>query len=180
MAKVIVADTFEQIGELNLDDFDSSKNNNEENKQINEEKKKNINNEQPSEVPVDNQINPQQPSEVQEITQPDEKVEDIWTPGDGFEEVAEQKSDADLLNESLPSIREKIDYALAYRSALRIVYVDMHGNHTERTIWPDYEIPTKTTNHSILVAWDELRGGWRAFLTDPLKILAAKLELTTS
>ena len=96
-------------------------------------------------------------------------------PEEEFEEITEEPTELDRLNQSL-SIREKLEAALAgkYEYALRIIYTTLKGHTTERTVHPDYEMHAKTTGNRILIAWDELRSGWRGFIVD--RIRAAKLE----
>lgn len=55
---------------------------------------------------------------------------------------------------------------------LRILYTTIKGHTTERTVHPDHVHWAR--GHSIMVAWCDLRGDWRAFIVD--RISKAKLE----
>jgi len=120
------------------------------------------------------------PSEYDEITpeqppQPEAKPEEEEKPSpqDEFEEITEDQTELDRLNQTL-NIEQKIDTSLAEGYPLRIIYTTLKGNTTERTVRPDYYLPAQTTGNWVLIAWCELRGDWRGFIVN--RIRAAKLE----
>lgn len=69
----------------------------------------------------------------------------------------------------LPAIRE----AIRSERKMRIVYADEQGNSTRRTVWP--AALAFYDRVRVIVAWCELRGGYRHFRTDRI----ADLEITT-
>ena len=105
-------------------------------------------------------------------------------------EDAEPVDPASLFDEVLPpdtpmeernqkfNVREKIYYSLNTGTPLNITYETLPDRMSRtfvstRTIEPDY-VYWAGTNRHILVAWDHLRNGWRAFVVD--RIQQAKLE----
>ena len=121
------------------------------------------------------------PDEYEEIQQPEQQApapqpepeEEAPFPEDEFEEITEEKTELDRINETY-TIGQKIDAALAEGYPLRIIYTTLKGNTTERTVRPDYYLPARTTGNWVLIAWCELRQDWRGFIVD--RIRAAKLE----
>ena len=113
---------------------------------------------------------PKKPAEMEPEAEPKEEPP---FPEDEYEEITEELTDLDRLNQTL-SIPAKIDIALAEGYPLRIIYTTKKGHTTERTVLPDYYLPARTTGNWVLIAWCELRNGWRGFIVD--RIRAAKLE----
>lgn len=101
---------------------------------------------------------------------PEEEVQ--FDPTAEYEQVVEQESELDKLNQTL-SIPEKVDVAVRERQPLRIIYTTLAGHTTERTVDPDYR-HVAMTGHDVLVAWCRLRNDWRGFIVE--RIRAAKLE----
>lgn len=97
-------------------------------------------------------------------------------PSEMFEEVIYKDEPPDVKEEQL-SVREKIHRSLNFMLPLRILYTSLAGLTTERTVHPDYVYWAGTRRH-ILVAWDEMKNDWRAFVVD--RIREAKLEGTTA
>lgn len=120
------------------------------------------------------------PEEYEEIPQPEAPQPEPTpaeqpepSPEQEFEEITEEESELDKLNKTL-SIEGKIDTALSEGYPLRIQYTTKKGFKSERTIHPDYYMFARTTGNWVLIAWDELRGGWRGFIVN--RIGPAKLE----
>ena len=61
--------------------------------------------------------------------------------------------------------------AIRSRMKLRLLYRADHGEQTERTVWP--VVLGYSDTHRILIAWCELRQGFRHFRTDRLVAAAA-------
>lgn len=137
----------------------------------------NLQQQQPEQSPLVTPMTPDQPQEQPQAEQPpasEPKLEEESPfPGDEFEEITEEVTELDRLNQTL-SIEQKIDTALAEGYPLRIIYTTLKGNTTERTVRPDYYLPARTTGNWVLIAWCELRGDWRGFIVN--RIRAAKLE----
>lgn len=73
-------------------------------------------------------------------------------------------------------IRGKIFYSLNNSTPMRISYTTIDGGSvTDRTIHPDY-VYWAGTNRHILVAWDELRGDWRAFAVNNITLAELQEE----
>jgi hypothetical protein len=70
-------------------------------------------------------------------------------------------------------IRGRIWKAMSGDGPLGIVYNSLAGLTTERTVHPDYVYWAGTRRH-VMVAWDDLRNDWRAFIVD--RIMDARLE----
>jgi predicted DNA-binding transcriptional regulator YafY len=70
----------------------------------------------------------------------------------------------------LPSIRR----AIRSERKIRIVYADERGNDTRRTIWP--AALAFYDRVRVVVAWCELRDGYRHFRTDRINALEATSE----
>ncbi len=70
----------------------------------------------------------------------------------------------------LPVIRESI----RSERKIRIVYADEQGNSTQRTIWP--AALAFYDRVRVVVAWCELREGYRHFRTDRILVLETKTE----
>jgi len=131
----------------------------------------------PTSEPMPEGMSPDEFEEIQQ--QPEQQApqpepeEEAPFPEDEFEEITEEKTELDRMNETF-SIGQKIDAALAEGYPLRIIYTTLKGNTTERTVRPDYYLPARTTGNWVLIAWCELRQDWRGFIVD--RIRAAKLE----
>jgi hypothetical protein len=97
-------------------------------------------------------------------------------PSEMFEEVI-YKDEPPAVKEEQLSVREKIHRSLNFMLPLRILYTSLAGLTTERTVHPDYVYWAGTRRH-ILVAWDEMKNDWRAFVVD--RIRDAKLEGATT
>lgn len=73
------------------------------------------------------------------------------------------------------NVPQKIYYSLYNSVPLRITYTTLDGGSmSERTIHPDH-VYWAGTNRHILVAWDELRGDWRAFAVNNIDPEKTKL-----
>lgn len=125
--------------------------------------------------PIENIDSPDIPVPEPQDNQSPQPNEDEQAPfpEDEFEEIVEEDTELDKLNQTLP-IQQKIDKALAEGYPLRVIYTTIKGNTTERTIRPDYYRPARSTGNWVLIAWCELRQDWRGFIVD--RIRAAKLE----
>lgn len=105
----------------------------------------------------------EEPTPVHPVPQPPPPSD----PEQFLSEVVESRPPSPEADQEL-SVREKIRNSLANGLPLRIVYTSLGGYTTERTVHPDYVYFAGTMRH-VLVAWDELRNDWRAFIVDRIR-----------
>lgn len=65
-------------------------------------------------------------------------------------------------------VRGRIWRSMSGGDPLRIVYTSLAGLTTERTVHPDYVYWAGTGRH-VMVAWDDMRNDWRAFIVDRIR-----------